>query len=71
MFSYFLQEYLDTTFYVRYGRNYTKDDILHIDHIIPLSTAKTVEDVNKLNHYTNLQYLLSFDNLSKGSKNYE
>ena len=30
-----------------------------IDHIIPLSSAKTEEDVYKLNHYTNLQPLCS------------
>ena len=30
-----------------------------IDHIIPLSTAKTKEDLIKLNHYTNLQPLCS------------
>lgn len=28
-----------------------------IDHIIPLSTAKTEDDIIKLNHYTNLQPL--------------
>jgi hypothetical protein len=31
-----------------------------IDHIIPLSTAKTEEDVIKLNHYTNLQPVCSY-----------
>ena len=30
-----------------------------IDHIIPLSTAKTENDIYRLNHYTNLQPLCS------------
>lgn len=33
-----------------------------IDHIIPLSTAITENDVLKLNHYSNLQPLCSFTN---------
>jgi len=33
-----------------------------IDHIIPISTAKTEEDVIRLNHYTNLQPLCSYVN---------
>jgi len=40
----------------------------HIDHIIPLSTAKSVDDLHKLNHYTNLQPLWWDENLKKGSK---
>lgn len=39
-----------------------------IDHIIPLSTAKTVEDVIKLCHYTNLQPLWAEDNRRKSNK---
>ena len=40
----------------------------HIDHIVPLATAKTEEQVAKLNHYTNIQPLWAKDNLSKGAK---
>jgi len=40
----------------------------HIDHITPLSSAKTEEDIIKLCHYTNLQPLWAEDNLSKGNK---
>jgi len=40
-----------------------------IDHIIPLCSAKTEEDVIRLNHYTNLQVLDAYINLiTKGSK---
>lgn len=40
----------------------------HLDHIMPLATAKTREDVVRLNHFTNFQPLWAKDNLSKGSK---
>lgn len=36
-----------------------------IDHIIPIATAKTEEDVIRLNHYTNLQFLYPEDNGAK------
>jgi hypothetical protein len=40
----------------------------HLDHITPLATAVTQEDVIRLNHYTNFQPLWAKDNLSKGKK---
>jgi hypothetical protein len=40
----------------------------HLDHIIPLATAKTVEEIIKLNHYTNFQPLWAEENLSKVCK---
>ncbi len=33
-----------------------------VDHIIPISTAKTTEDVIRLNHYTNLRPLCAYMN---------
>ena len=33
-----------------------------IDHIIPISSANTEEDIILLNHYTNLQPLCSYTN---------
>ena len=40
----------------------------HLDHIVPLATATTREDIVRLNHYTNFQPLWAKDNLSKGAK---
>jgi len=40
----------------------------HLDHIIPISSAKTEEDIIKLNHYTNFQPLWAKDNFKKGNK---
>ena len=40
----------------------------HIDHIIPLASANTIEEMTPLFHYTNLQPLLAEDNIRKGDK---
>ena len=40
----------------------------HMDHIIPISSAQTEEDVYRLNHYTNFRPLYWEDNLKKSNK---
>ena len=49
------------------GMNWDNIGEWHIDHIIPLSSAETEKEIIKLCHYTNLQPLWAFDNLSKGN----
>ena len=50
------------------GMNWDNRSEWDIDHIIPIASAKTEEDVIRLNHYSNLQPLWSSDNRSKGSR---
>ena len=40
----------------------------HIDHIKPLASAKSIEEFNRLCHYTNLQPLWAKENLKKSDK---
>ena len=64
-----LMEHLLQTFKSNYGYEWDRVEPVHIDHIIPLATAKTEEDIIKLCHYTNLQLLKAKDNLRKNAKN--
>lgn len=50
------------------GMGWCNRGLWHIDHIVPLASAKSAEDVAKLCHYTNLQPLWAKDNLRKGAK---
>jgi len=49
------------------GMNWSNQGEWHIDHIIPLASANTKEELIKLCHYTNLQPLWAEDNLKKGA----
>jgi len=61
-----LRDHLQSQFTV--GMTFENHGEWHIDHIIPLASAKTEEEIIKLCHYTNLQPLWAKDNWSKGTK---
>ena len=62
----FLKEHLESQF--KNGMSWDNRSEWHIDHIIPLSSAKTEEEIYKLCHYTNLQPLWAKDNMKKSNK---
>ena len=61
-------KHLLQTFKNNYGYEWDGIEKVHIDHILPLSIAKTEEEVIKLCYYTNLQLLKEKDNLEKRCK---
>ena len=50
------------------GMNWNNYGKWHIDHIIPLASAKNEQEICNLCHYTNLQPLWAEDNIKKGNK---
>jgi len=62
----FLKEHLENQFVV--GMGWDNRGEWHIDHINPLSSAKTEDEIYNLCHYTNLQPLWAEDNLKKSNK---
>lgn len=60
-----LKEYLEKQFVD--GMSWENRSEWHIDHIIPLSSAKTEEELCKLCHYKNLQPLWAIDNIKKSN----
>ena len=52
------------------GMNWDNRDQWHLDHIVPLSTAQTEDEVIALNHCTNIRPEWAKDNLSKGGKRF-
>jgi hypothetical protein len=57
--------YFDSLF--QPGMYWSNHGTWHIDHIKPVATANSIEEVERLNHYTNLQPLWARDNIVKGS----
>jgi hypothetical protein len=62
-----LKNHLESSAIKRYGI-FDPTTSYHIDHIIPISLARNEEEILKLNHYSNLQYLTGKDNLQKSDK---
>lgn len=62
----FLKEHLESQF--KNGISWENRSEWHIDHIIPLSSAKTEEELYSLCHYTNLQPLWAEENIKKSNK---
>tara|TARA_R110002167_G_scaffold276508_1_gene482469 strand:+ start:293 stop:1003 length:711 start_codon:yes stop_codon:yes gene_type:complete len=50
------------------GMSWENQGDWHIDHIIPLSSANTEQELKKLCHYSNLQPLWAVDNIIKSAK---
>ncbi|WP_440928748.1 hypothetical protein [Candidatus Pelagibacter sp.] len=70
----YLKKYLEKKFYPHPSTNeeMTWENYSlhgwHIDHIIPLDSAKNKKDLEKLAHYSNLQPLWSMENWKKKNK---
>jgi hypothetical protein len=64
----FLIKHLESQFYGGMTWENKGSKGWHVDHIIELKTASTIDEVKKLNHYTNLQPLWYKDNLAKNRK---
>lgn len=61
-----VKAYLESKF--KEGMTWENHGEWHIDHIIPISSGRTEDEVIKLCHYSNLQPLWAEENLLKGDK---
>lgn len=61
-----LWDYLLFTWKENYGTEWNGEPY-HIDHFIPLASAKNPKEVEELCHYSNLQMLTPEDNMKKGA----
>jgi hypothetical protein len=61
-----LKKHIENMFKI--GMSWENKGEWHIDHIIPLSSASTIQETIRLCHYTNLQPLWANENIRKGNK---
>lgn len=52
------------------GMSWDNRDKWHIDHIVPLATAKSEDDVILLSHFTNLRPMWAIENREKSDKSH-
>ena len=62
----FFKSYIEAQF--KEGMTWDNHGLWHFDHIIPVSSAKSEEELIRLNHYSNFQPLWAEENLSKSNK---
>ena len=60
------KEHLEKQF--KDGMSWENQGKWHLDHIHPVSLAKSEEEIIKLNHYTNFQPLWAEENIRKGNR---
>lgn len=64
------QLHLINSAFNNYGSFIDLPGVYHMDHIIPMASAVTEEDVIRLNHYSNFQLLYADENRSLGAKGF-
>lgn len=62
----YLVAYLEAQFHD--GMTWENYGQWHVDHIVPLASAKSEDEVISLFHYSNLQPLWAADNIAKGAR---
>jgi hypothetical protein len=62
----FFKKYIESKF--KRGMSWKNFGKWHFDHIIPLATAKTIEEIDELCHFSNIQPLWANENFEKSDK---
>lgn len=61
-----LKAHIESTF--KHGMTWQNRHLWEVDHITPLASARTYEDIKHLSHWTNLQALWKEENRAKADK---